>query len=49
VDNTEMQNREISHSLLLQGRIWTGAVPVQKMVIQVFDARPETTETEEVF
>jgi hypothetical protein len=24
-----------------------GAVPVQKMVIQVFDARPDTAETEE--
>jgi hypothetical protein len=47
VDNTEMQNREISHSPLLQGRIWMGAVPVQKMVIQVFDARLDTTETEE--
>ena len=33
VDNTEMQNRGISLSPLLQGRIWMGAVPVQKMVI----------------
>ncbi len=47
MDNTEMQNRGISHSPLLQGRIWRGAVPAQKMVIQVFDARPDTTETEE--
>ncbi len=42
--NTEMQNRGIS---LLQGRIWMGAVPVQKMVIEVFYARPDTTEAEE--